>query len=193
MNGVIKSGLSLAIFTLVCIFLVLVTQNNTQEKIDQNINKVLEKRIGQLVSNYDNNIISSKTTRTIVLHKHKQVITIYTAKQGKTTTAYLIKHRYPRGYSGDILLLSAISPDNELLGMRVITHKETPGLGDGIEAQKSNWILQFGGQRLDNTNWNTKKQGGQFDQLSGATISSMALINAGQEILEMKATGVFSD
>ena len=71
--------------------------------------------------------------------------------------------------------------------VRVISHKETPGLGDKIEAKRNDWILQFAGLSLDNpdkNNWKVKKDGGQFDQFTGATITPRAVVNAIRGALE---------
>ena len=77
--------------------------------------------------------------------------------------------------------------DGTLAGVRVINHKETPGLGDKIEAKRNDWILQFEGLSLDKPDknqWKVKKDGGQFDQFTGATITPRAVINALRGALE---------
>lgn len=87
----------------------------------------------------------------------------------------------PEGYNGNIYLLVAIKIDGTLSGVRVVSHKETPGLGDGIETSRSNWILSFNGKSLDNlTNkqWAVKRDGGDFDQFTGATITPRAVVKA---------------
>ena len=72
--------------------------------------------------------------------------------------------------------------------MRVISHKETPGLGDGIDARKSNWIQQFNNlpiNQFDFNQWKLKEDGGQFDSMTGATITSKALVNASSELISL--------
>jgi len=84
------------------------------------------------------------------------------------------------GYSGTIKLLIGVDKTGRLLGVRVISHTETPGLGDKIEVNKSNWILNFNGHSLQNLSikeWAVKKDGGIFDQFSGATITPRAVVN----------------
>ncbi len=182
----IKSAISLAVFTVVCIFFVELTYNITKDTINENIAKVLLKNINELVPNYDNDIINDKVIINTALYNSKQDITIYYAKKNNKVFAYLISYIYPNGYNGDIKLLSAIDLSNKIIGTRVITHKETPGLGDGIQSNKSNWIKQFNNTMLKNTlltQWQVKKDGGQFDQLTGATITSNAVISAVYELL----------
>ena len=185
MKQPIKPALSLLIFTVICIFLVQLTHQSTKDGIEKNIEQALLNQLNKLVSDYDNDIVSDKFAQTVILHKFAQTIDIYPAKKNGKTNAYLIKHIYPRGYGGDITLLSAVSIKGKLIGVRVVSHQETPGLGDGIDDNKSDWILQLSHLWLGNhqTQWQLKSKGGQFDQLSGATISSMALINASYELL----------
>lgn len=85
------------------------------------------------------------------------------------------------GYSGLITLIMAVSNSGELLGVRVVSHTETPGLGDKMEAARSDWIYSFNGMTLTDDNekqWAVKKDGGQFDQFTGATITPRAIIKA---------------
>jgi electron transport complex protein RnfG len=83
--------------------------------------------------------------------------------------------------------LTGIDIDGELLGVRVIGHKETPGLGDKIETRKSDWIKGFSGlslSNLDKSLWKVKRDGGSFDQFTGATITPRAIVSAAYQILE---------
>src|SRR5690606_19926340 len=80
-----------------------------------------------------------------------------------------------------IRLLVGISADGILTGVRVLSHRETPGLGDPIELRKSPWILQFDGKRLDDPPealWAVEKDGGIFDGLTGATVTPRAVVRA---------------
>ena len=86
-----------------------------------------------------------------------------------------------RGYAGEISLLMGVDRDGRILGVRVVKHRETPGLGDKIEAAKARWILDFTGKSLARPapeNWAVKKDGGQFDQFAGATITPRAVVKA---------------
>jgi len=86
-----------------------------------------------------------------------------------------------KGYAGDILLIMGVKKDGSLLGVRVLAHAETPGLGDKIEVAKDPWITSFNGlsfDKLPKDKWKVKKDGGQFDQFSGATITPRAVVEA---------------
>ena len=90
------------------------------------------------------------------------------------------------GYSGDIKMLMGIDSQGKVLGVRVITHAETPGLGDKIEIGKDQWITEFNGESLKTIpleQWAVKKDGGKFDQFTGATITPRAVVNAVREAL----------
>ena len=105
---------------------------------------------------------------------------IYFAKKDGNISAYAYETTAPDGYSGDIRLLVGLDPKGEVLGVRVIEHHETPGLGDKIERRISNWILGFTNQSINEHNlseWAVKKDGGKFDQFSGATITPRAVVN----------------
>ncbi|WP_035477503.1 electron transport complex subunit RsxG [Aliagarivorans taiwanensis] len=87
----------------------------------------------------------------------------------------------PDGYNGDILLLVGIDDNDTVTGVRVLQHSETPGLGDKLELRKSDWINSFAGQRLnsdEDSRWAVKKDGGQFDSFTGATITPRAVVKA---------------
>jgi electron transport complex protein RnfG len=93
----------------------------------------------------------------------------------------------PDGYSGNIELLIGVNADSSLAGVRVLSHKETPGLGDKIELAKSDWILAFEGAHMAvnrDESWAVKKDGGRFDQFTGATITPRAIVNATARSIE---------
>lgn len=107
--------------------------------------------------------------------------TAFQAIREQQVTAVVLPVRSTNGYSGNIDLLAAIDETGTLLAARVVAHQETPGLGDGIEADRSNWILQFDNQSLQMPapeNWAVQRDGGHFDQLTGATITSRAVVDA---------------
>lgn len=184
---IIKSGLLLLIFTAVSIFFVSLTQDSTKDQIKYNEEQLLIKRLGELVSGYNNDILQDKFSKNIHIHGVQQDINIYPAKINEVVFAYLIEHTYPNGYNGDIRLLTGVDKDNNLLGVRVIAHKETPGLGDKIDIRKSNWIDQFTGLSLSNppkSKWKVKRDGGVFDSFTGATITPRAIVSASYQVLE---------
>ena len=174
------------IFTLACVFIVSLAEKNTKVRIEINEQQLLIKRLNEIVTEYDNPILSESFDRNINLHGIEQTVTIFPAKNNNKVFAHLVEHTYPNGYNGNIRLLTGISIEGELLGVRVINHKETPGLGDKIETRKSDWIKSFDGKSLNNPKsekWKVKKDGGVFDQFTGATITPRAVVNRIQKTL----------
>ena len=186
-STIIKSGLLMFIFTLVCVFIVSLAEKNTKDRIEINEQQLLIKRLNEIVTEYDNPILSESFVRNINLHGIEQTVTIFPAKNNNKVFANLVEHTYPNGYNGNIRLLTGISIEGELLGVRVINHKETPGLGDKIETRKSDWIKSFTGLSLnqpEKSKWKVKRDGGFFDQFTGATITPRAIVTAAYQILD---------
>jgi electron transport complex protein RnfG len=131
---------------------------------------------------HDNDMFSD----TIEVHDSEllgtsDAITVYRARKNDEPVAVVLTTVAPDGYSGDINLLIGILYDGTIAGVRVISHHETPGLGDRIEASRSSWIDSFTGRSLQNPaeeQWHVKKDGGQFDQFTGATITPRAVVKA---------------
>lgn len=101
------------------------------------------------------------------------------ARQGDEPIAVIVPAVAPDGYNGDIQLIVGINIDGTLAGVRTISHHETPGLGDKIDLKKSDWILGFNGKSLTNpppSQWKVKKDKGDFDQFTGATITPRAVV-----------------
>jgi electron transport complex protein RnfG len=106
---------------------------------------------------------------------------VYRARKYGWPVAVVLAPVAPDGYNGTIRLLVAIKMDGTLAGVRVIQHRETPGLGDAIEAERSDWILGFDGKSLNDPvqeKWKVKRDGGDFDQFTGATITPRAVVKA---------------
>ncbi|HEY4696691.1 MAG: electron transporter RnfG [Gallionellales bacterium RIFCSPHIGHO2_02_FULL_57_16] len=144
--------------------------------------------LGQVIpdSIHDNNLVEDAIT---MKNERDKEITVYRAtKEGKVTgLAYEI---FGVGYAGQMKLMLGIDAQGKILGVRVLAHKETPGLGDKMEVKKGNWILRFDGLSLGNPppdKWKVKKDGGQFDQFTGATITPRGIVNAIRSGLELFA------
>ena len=108
-------------------------------------------------------------------------VSVYTAYRNQQPVAAVLELIAPNGYSGNIRLLVGMQLNGEIIAVRVIEHKETPGLGDGIDYQKSLWITQFDGQSLSSSipeDWKINKREGKFDALTGATVTSRAVTQA---------------
>src|SRR6056297_4124699 len=142
--------------------------------------------LNQLVpeSGYDNELIEDSFSAWIAGLSAPS--TIYRARMDKAPVALLADVTTPDGYSGDIRMLVGLAPDGETIGVRVLEHRETPGLGDQIELKRSDWIGQFAGNSLGNPPapaWAADRRGGAFDTLSSATITSSAVIEAVRNVL----------
>jgi electron transport complex protein RnfG len=117
---------------------------------------------------------------TVNLERDGKTITVYRARQSGEIKAALFKVA-ERGYSGEIQVLMAVDMDGRTLGVRVLKHTETPGLGDKIEVKKDDWVLDFNGKSLTDPTedkWAVKKDNGVFDQFAGATITPRAVVKA---------------
>jgi electron transport complex protein RnfG len=112
---------------------------------------------------------------------------VYPASQSGQVNAVVLEAVAPDGYSGEIRLLIGIHADGRVAGVRVTTHKETPGLGDYIDVARSPWIKQFDGLGLGDPTpdqWKVRKDGGRFDSRAGATITPRAVVKAVRKALE---------
>lgn len=106
---------------------------------------------------------------------------VYRWRQNGELSGFIVETTAPNGYSGNIDLIVALTPDGTILGSRVLNHQETPGLGDKIEARRSPWIFSFNGKAVTDDNagkWAVRKDGGEFDQFTGATITPRAVVQA---------------
>ncbi|MDH5786161.1 MAG: electron transport complex subunit RsxG [Chromatiales bacterium] len=177
-------ALILGIFSVIGTALVSLTYINTKERIIENERLALLRSLHQIIdeASHDNDIYGDVITMNDrALLGSKDGVAIYRARRGGQPVAAVIASTAPDGYSGTIKLLVGINYDGTLAGVRVVSHRETPGLGDGIEAERSDWILGFNGRSLinpDEGGWRVKKDGGTFDQFTGATITPRAVVRA---------------
>ena len=115
-----------------------------------------------------------------------ETLTAHRVRRGGEPIAVLLNAVAPDGYTGALRLLVAIDAHGRLIGVRVLEHRETPGLGDFVEERRTDWIHQFDGRSLDvppPPRWQVRKDGGDFDQYTGATITSRAVIHAVRDAL----------
>lgn len=111
---------------------------------------------------------------------------LYIARSAGEVVAVIVPVVARDGYSGDIELIVGVNADGSIAGVRTVKHRETPGLGDKVDLRKSDWILDFTGRSLTNprpAEWTVRKDGGAFDQFTGATITPRAVIAAVQRAL----------
>jgi len=188
MNGmarpIIRSGLLLGLIALIGTGLLAFVNAMTRDRI---VNEEQQRALQQLneivpLSSYNNNMLRDviKIRDPAAFHFSEGVL-FYRARMDGEPVAILIMTRAPDGYNGDIRLLIGIDHDGSILGVRVVSHRETPGLGDPIDIEKSDWILGFNHKSLLNpqkSGWAVKRDGGKFDQFTGATISPRAVVRA---------------
>ena len=156
---------------------------STRDVIELRRQENLKASLAQVIPDelYDNDLVKSTVIVPTYSLSNMQEILIYQARKQGCTTAVAFRLTAPDGYSGNIDMIIGIGRNGDILGVRVIAHAETPGLGDKIEIAKSDWILSFNGRSLENPTveqWAVKKDGGEFDQFSGATITPRAVVNA---------------
>lgn len=176
-----------ATLTLFAIFgsgLVTFTYQVTAQHIAANERATLLRTLNALITpeRYDNDLFNDF----ILVHNENllgtnQPVILYRARKAGNPVAVLLTPIAPDGYNGAIRLLVGINYNGTLLGVRVISHQETPGLGDYIETRRSNWILAFKGRSLTNpkkSGWRVKRDDGVFDQVTGATITARAIVKA---------------
>ena len=111
---------------------------------------------------------------------------LYTAKKGNEVTGFIFHYFTHKGYSGDIELLTGTDKEGTVRRVQVLRHQETPGLGDQVEESKSDWLKSFRGKSLSNATFKVKKDGGDFDSFTGATITPRAITEAVGGLLEFE-------
>jgi len=184
LTHMVRTAALLGFFALISAWLVAVTFDVTETPIATSEKKALLRNLHELIpSTLHNNdlfsdVISVQDRFYLGSNKPQRV---FRARHNSQPVALTIESVAPDGYGGNIFLLIAIRYDGSLLGVRVNKHKETPGLGDGIEIERSDWILDFNNKSLSNPNkpgWRVEKDGGEFDQFTGATITPRAIVKA---------------
>ena len=171
-----KPGGLLGVFSLVFIFALSLTFELTRERVAEQEQLKLRSQLQELLppDSHDNSPAEDFIT------DDASGRVIYRARMQQQPVAALIQTVAPDGYSGSISMLVGIRANGELLGVRVLSHRETPGLGDAIELRRSDWVLGFTGKSLGSPaadQWTVKKEGGAFDSFTGATITPRAVIH----------------
>ncbi len=183
------NGLVLALFALVCTSVVAITQAVTKDQIARQEQQQLLKIINQLLpaSGHNNDIFQScKLITNEQFLGSSEPQRVFIAKQDDEIVGYAVEGIAPAGYNGKIKLVVGINTDNAITGVRVLSHNETPGLGDKVDRRKSNWVDSFVGRKLTEENdatWAVKKDGGDFDSFTGATITPRAVLASVKNIL----------
>lgn len=190
----LRTAALLGLFAVIGTGLVATTFETTREPIAVSERAALLRSLHEIVpvSMHDNDLYTDilMVNATTFLGSDK-ALPVYRARMQGQAVALVITCVAPDGYSGNIRLLVGIRYDGSLLGVRAVQHRETPGLGDAIDADRSDWIHGFDNRSLTNPaigGWKVKKDGGVFDQLTGATISPRAVVAAVKRSLEYYAS-----
>lgn len=190
-NGLRDAGI-LACFALFFTALMAGIYLLTRETVLRNEAAARSAMIAQVLpaGSYDNDLLTDSLVLSVADSRRlgiDGVAHVYLARKAGTTVAAVLETTAPDGYAGQIKLLVAVGRDGTAQGVRVVAHKETPGLGDYIDAAKSDWIYQFNGKSLEQPmpeRWKVRKDGGDFDANAGATISPRAVVRAVKNALE---------
>ena len=176
MSRIAKGGVTLALVAAICTTLVAATYRLTTERIAANERAWLEGSI--------------TASRLVLEPPHglpgDDAAVIYRAYSGGEPVAALFAVTARGGYAGPIRFLVGVTVTGTVTGVRILEHRETPGLGDGIEASRSDWVHQFDGRSLGDpppAGWRLRVDGGRFDQLTGASVTPRAVVKAIRETL----------
>lgn len=184
MRNMLLGGALLAVFAVVGVALVAYTWQQTAPQIAENERHVLMSTLNDVLpaNAYDNDLLDDAITVQAPERLGTVApVTVYRAYKNGEPAAALFTTVAPDGYSGEIRLLVGVNADGVVTGVRVLAHKETPGLGDYVEIDRSDWITAFAQNSLDNPpleDWDVKRYGGAFDQFTGATITPRAVVRA---------------
>jgi electron transport complex protein RnfG len=187
-----KNSVLLAVFALITALILASTDRLTEDRIAESERLAAQKALFEIipVERHNNDLlldiqpIPEKYWSTLGLESGGD---IHIARLDGQPVAAIIPSITPEGYSGDIGMIVGVNFDGSVAGVRVVEHKETPGLGDKVDLRKSDWILGFNGKSLSNPKpsaWNVKKDKGDFDQFTGATITPRAVIHQIAKTLE---------
>ena len=178
------NSIVLGIFALVTAGALALIHATTADRIAEQEKRAAEKALLEIVprTQHDNDMLTTLWTvppESLPLLGLTAPADIHIATSDGKPVAVIIPSTAPDGYSGDIKLLVGIFANGDVAGVRVLSHKETPGLGDKVDLNKSDWVLGFNGLSLINPiieRWKVKKDGGSFDQFTGATITPRAVV-----------------
>jgi electron transport complex protein RnfG len=182
------NSIALGLFALITAALLATTHVNTKDRIAEAKREVAKRALLEIVplERHSNDLLVDTLDIPAVYWttlgiKDGQV---NIARKGNELVAVIVPSVAPDGYSGEIQMMVGINVDGTVAGVRVVSHRETPGLGDKVDIKKNNWILGFNGKSLTNpkpVGWKVKKDKGTFDQFTGATITPRAVV---QQVLK---------
>jgi len=185
LGSITRNSALLALFALLTAFLIAGTWLLTKDTIASERRKAEERALLEIIprERHDNSMLDD--TRPLAAGSHglglREDRSLYIARMGGQPVAVIVPVVARDGYSGDIELIVGVNIDGSIAGVRVLNHRETPGLGDKVDPKKSDWILDFNGRSLRNpalSGWAVRRDGGVFDQFTGATITPRAAVAA---------------
>lgn len=179
-----RSAWLLGLAGIIVIGLVSLAYFYTRDAIEESERQAMLQALNSIIpaGSYDNDLVND--TKVLPANKQlglKKPALIYRARRQGEIVAVAFPLTAPDGYNGPINLLLAVDRTGRIMGVRVVSHLETPGLGDRIERRRSNWVEQFRGKSMEDPpseRWKVKKDGGIFDQFSGATITPRIIVKA---------------
>jgi electron transport complex protein RnfG len=184
LHSMLRSAWGLSLFAIITAGFIALTQVITKDRIVEQIAQARTKALLEIVpaGEFDNNLLDNvfwiEAEAELGL---KEAGEVFVALQQGQPRYFILPLIAPDGYTAPIRLIMSVDLTGTVIGLRVIEHKETPGLGDKIDIKKSDWVRLFEGRSLANTTesgWAVKKDGGEFDQLTGATITPRAIVKA---------------
>ena len=185
------SGSVLAVFAAITLVAIGWTYLATKDQIDMEVRRAEARQLLEIFppETHDNDIVDDgfelvADTPLLGIREARQG---YRVRQNDRVIGVILPATARDGYSGDIRALVGVRDDGTVAGVRVVAHRETPGLGDKVDLRKSDWILGFDNRSLsqpDLSGWNVEKDGGVFDQFTGATVTPRAVILATRRALD---------
>jgi electron transport complex protein RnfG len=185
----LRAGLQLGLAALVATALLAGTYFLTRDRIAAAEHRARMQALEVVLpaDRYDNDLLQDTVQVQAPAWLGADATTVHRASLSGQPSALVFETVAPDGYGGPIRLLLAVADDGRVLGVRVVAHRETPGLGDDIEADRSDWITRFQGRALGDppaAGWAVRKDGGDFDQFAGATVTPRAVVRAVHRALE---------
>jgi electron transport complex protein RnfG len=182
--GVSRAGLTVGVVAIVAALVVSITAEHVGTRSETVRNQLLLREIGAVYpGEFDNDPLSERVSDM----EPALPLTVYPLRLKGELVGAVVISTTPEGYSGPITLAIGVTADGAVTGVTVIEHEETVGVGDRIDQRKSDWLALFTGRSLDGSSsaeWKVTRDGGSFDELSGATVSSAAVVRAVQRMLQ---------
>ena len=188
-RGMLRSGITLAALAAICTAIVAATHRVTADRIAANEQAYLEQSLAPALAGvmFEGSVLESKV---VIPPPHglpgNDAAILYRVYAGDDAVAALFAVTARDGYAGPIRVLVGVDIDGAVTGVRILEHRETPGLGDEIDHTRSDWVAQFVGRSLGDpvtSRWTIGVDGGDFDQLTGASVTPRAVIKAIRETL----------